>query len=401
MKLQKMILLSFFLIITISCSFLVPEEKSADTPEITIEKGRYENEIFTFTVPKGWDLIQSDGEYYDLGVEKMLTVRHITKPDAFFTVASAPLGSEETLETRFALAYKKGPQIEDVTTIEFERDSLSGFEISYKRPWGEPWWRFRDIWLEMDSKIYVLSFKAYPNQFDSMTQTFDLILDSFSFKQVKSQKTEIPEVIETDFPRLPVTVRIAFAATGWTVPGSGEEIFVMNEDGSGITPISNSRGDDRAPAWSPDGKYIAFISERDGNAEIYIMGAEGLNQTRLTNSPENENDPQWSPDGKWIIFSRSLENDTRDLFVVNVDGSGITRLTNTAEISESYPDWSPDGKEILFSGFGGDQSGIYAMNADGTNAHLIMAGPLHYPKWSPDGDYIAFDGEPGGCLFEI
>lgn len=121
----------------------------------------------------------------------------------------------------------------------------------------------------------------------------------------------------------------------------------------------------------------------------------------MTNSPENEHHPEWFFDGKWIVFSRTLEDKTSDLFIINVDGSDISRLTSTPKAREAYPDWSPDGTEIIFSAFGGDQSGIFVMNSDGSKVRSIMTGPLHFPKWSPDGKYIAFDGEPGGCLFEI
>lgn len=217
----------------------------------------------------------------------------------------------------------------------------------------------------------------------------------------KTQATALPTpTATTGFPRPPSTARIAFEATGWTVPSASLEIFVMNTDGTGITDISNSPGDDQYPSWSPDGKRIAFISHRDGNNEIYVMNADGTGQTRLTNSPEGEFDPRWSPDGTRIIFSRMMKPSIHDIFVMNADGSGVTNLTNTPDIHEAYPDFSPDGKQIVFSSFGGSRkpAGIYIMDADGSNVRLLQAGAQHFPRWSPDGKYIAFDG--GYSMYE-
>jgi hypothetical protein len=89
----------------------------------------------------------------------------------------------QDLESRFTQAYQMAvPEIEDESKSLFEHGDLSGYEITYRRPWGEPWWQFHDIWLEKNSVIYLLSFYASPNSFETYSDTFDQILESFQFK---------------------------------------------------------------------------------------------------------------------------------------------------------------------------------------------------------------------------
>jgi len=134
-----------------------------------------------------WDRPTSPGkEYKGLGVQGIVTIQYPPyqgKGKAFFAVAASPMVSGQDLESRFTQAYLMAvPEIEDETKSMFERGELSGFQITYRRPWGEPWWQFSDIWLERNSVIYVLSFYASPNSFDTYSDTFNQILESIQFK---------------------------------------------------------------------------------------------------------------------------------------------------------------------------------------------------------------------------
>jgi len=80
-----------------------------------------------------------------------------------------------------------------------------------------------------------------------------------------------------------------------TRQGGQQDIYLMNDDGTQVTNLTNHAGRDFSPAWSPDGRKIAFDSNRDGNFEIYVMNADGTNQTRVTNDPSTDQQPRWRP----------------------------------------------------------------------------------------------------------
>lgn len=139
---------------------------------------------------------------------------------------------------------------------------------------------------------------------------------------------------------------------------------------------------------------IAFVSDRDGSREIYVMNPDGSGQTRLTTDPAADTSPSWSPDGARIAFTSDRDGNN-EIYVVNSDGSGQTRLTNNPA-ADGWPSWSPDGSKIIFTSDRDGNSEIYVMDSDGTGVAPLPIGSFSNTMlgWSPDGAMMAFSGAP-------
>ncbi len=173
----------------------------------------------------------------------------------------------------------------------------------------------------------------------------------------------------------------------------------MNADGSEQRRLTRDGG---APAWSPDGRRIAFVSS-DG---IYVMNADGSGERLLTRAAVRyPASPVWSPDGRKIAFVSNWQ-----VWVMNADGSGQRMLTRTSRARNVALAWSPNGQKIAFERRIGRQKyrntaleygqcsrcdgrvrvQVYVMNADGSEVRRLAHDSAH-PVWSPDGRKIAFE----------
>ena len=181
--------------------------------------------------------------------------------------------------------------------------------------------------------------------------------------------------------------QIAWAATNG--------IRVARADGNGGASLTKD-GRDRNPAWSPDGSLIVFDSSRDGSVDLYTQLVGGDALVRLTDNDATDRDPSWSAATNQIAFASDRAG-TRDIWTMDPTGEALIQLTGD-EGADDDPAWSPDGTKIAFtSDREGGTSYVYVMNADGSGAERLSAGASaeHDPAWSPDGGYVAFARSDG------
>lgn len=199
-----------------------------------------------------------------------------------------------------------------------------------------------------------------------------------------------------------------YASPGWSPDGTkiiytrNNYIWVMNADGSNKMQLTFGVGGITFPVWSPDGSKIAYVFDGHGfePSSIVVMNSDGSNHRQLTWSSSYDihfNRIDWSPDSNKIVFSR--RGNSEDIYVINVDGTGQTNITNAGfQESNTHPKWSPDGSKIAFAYYYDLLTApavICIMNANGSNRACItdeFTRDDYYPSWSSDGLRLAFSG---------
>ena len=178
------------------------------------------------------------------------------------------------------------------------------------------------------------------------------------------------------------------------------DIYVVQGIRQDETRVTTHPAADLAPTWSPDGKKIAFVSDRNNNQnQIWVIDADGKNLTRLTDGLHDDK-PDWSPDGTTIAYHSQRKRTGEftfgvplyELYLMDSDGSDQRQLMGEDSIQ---PCWSPGGTRIVFM-YSRNLDELYQLHvidADGTNMRKLThnIGETYFPAWSPDGNSIAYE----------
>ncbi|WP_380281376.1 hypothetical protein [Kitasatospora purpeofusca] len=255
--------------------------------------------------------------------------------------------------------------------------------------------------------------------------------------RTRRQLTQPADRTRDDHPSWsPDGTTLAFDRTGGDSPG---RIWTASADGQNARQLGSLceagtpeclNETETAPSWSPDGNQLAFTrtwgtsdptTEQIQYSDLYVIAPDGTTAQRITfltnDTPYSGTvtDPAWSPDGKQLVFSYRTSAtgqpaNSRALYIVNADGTGLRRLTPWELRAGDRANWSPDGSRIVFTTYPADPDnapggGIYTVHPDGTAVEALTPGPSDITygvaSYSPDGTAIAFAQAPAGGTSEL
>jgi TolB protein len=189
--------------------------------------------------------------------------------------------------------------------------------------------------------------------------------------------------------------------------GSTAELYLQNEDGTGVRRLTFNNAVDRMPRFSPDGTKIAFASNRDGNVEIYVMELASGATHRVTNDPGWDDQPVFTADGRHLVWQKTQNAPFAcpcSIWTAALDGSGA-RQVHTGLGNAMFPDMSPHGQTLTFTSDRSGISAIYTQKLSGNARRQVTSPPAGFgdfrSRWSPKANDLVFLRDDGTNFNDI
>ncbi|GAC1609634.1 MAG: hypothetical protein NVS3B3_16570 [Aquirhabdus sp.] len=227
---------------------------------------------------------------------------------------------------------------------------------------------------------------VFSADFEGQVRLWSSGLNGANLHKVSQVALPNTSIAETEPAWSPDGRQIAYVSTNNGV----SDIWVIQADGSYSVKLTTNGANNTQPAWSPDGRKLVFVSDKGGSKDIWLMNANGSNQTSIVALPGEENHPSFSPAGDKIVFSETA-NGSATLVIANADGSGVTQLTKG-----NFQDWDPywGANGIIFASNRDTSSEhwkIWAIEPNGTNLRKVGDIIGQNPVWMGDGRVLFTD----------
>lgn len=262
-----------------------------------------------------------------------------------------------------------------------------------------------------------------PRRFSAMLSLFLVVASSSA---AAKQPPTVDELIGLQTPGAPVIspdgrlVAYTIRQPNWADNRYETHVWLANTETANLIQLTNSKETAFEPTWSPDGRWLGFVSDRDGSSQVYVISPTGGEARKITTSATGVLDFSWSPDGKRIAFTAPdpeseqikrrkekysdfelVRHDYRmnHLWIADTTTQTAQRVTQGNDYTVDSFSWSPDGKRLAFDArtaptFSAEPtSNIYICNLDTGSVRKLIGeqGPDRNPHWSPDGKSIAFE----------